>query len=138
MHWGMCIIECRGGEPNSADSRLGMDEQPKSRNQAPTPLSADMMVDNADFDALSAQLSDIAAKDNYFDPAGFLGGAKAAFDMIMSAFADGDRDTLSSLVSKEVFSAFEGAIRQREEQNQTLGFMIFEEPVVKFSEWIAA
>ena len=52
--------------------------------------------------------------------------------MIMSAFANGDRDTLSSLVSKEVYQAFDAAIQAREAQNQTLAFTIFEEPKVAY------
>ena len=41
--------------------------------------------------ALAASLDAIAAEDKTFDAAGFLGGAKAAYEMIVTAYANGDR-----------------------------------------------
>jgi predicted lipid-binding transport protein (Tim44 family) len=55
-----------------------------------------------------------------FDPREFLEGAKSAYEAIMIAFAQGDRKTLRSLLSKEVGEAFEGAIVERERNRQTL------------------
>ena len=101
----------------------------ESRHQK---LSDDKIAADKDADAILSVVSDIAATDRYFDPEGFLVGAKSAFDMIMSAFAEGNRDTLSSLVSKEIYSAFEGAIQAREDQGQQLTFTIFEEPKVQY------
>ena len=40
--------------------------------------------------------------------------------MIVASFADGDAKTLRPLLSNDVFEDFAGAIREREEQNQTL------------------
>jgi len=45
-----------------------------------------------------------------FDHRGFLEGAKKAFEIIITAFNKGDKKTLKSLVSKDVYAAFEGAI----------------------------
>ena len=45
-----------------------------------------------------------------FDHKAFLEGAKKAFEIIITAFNKGDKKTLNSLVSKEVYSAFETAI----------------------------
>ena len=101
----------------------------ESRHQK---LSDEKIAADKDADAILSAVSDIAATDRYFDPEGFLVGAKSAFDMIMSAFAEGNRDTLSSLVSKEIYSAFEGAIQAREDQGQQLTFTIFEEPKVQY------
>ena len=95
-------------------------------------LGDDKIVSDQDADAILSSVSEIAAADRYFDPEGFLVGAKSAFDMIMSAFAQGNRDTLSSLVSKEIYSAFEGAIQAREDNGQKLTFTIFEEPKVQY------
>ena len=102
---------------------------PESRHQK---LGDDKIAADKDADAILSAVSDIAAADRYFEPEGFLVGAKSAFDMIMSAFAEGNRDTLSSLVSKEIYSAFEGAIQVREDQGQQLTFTIFEEPKVQY------
>lgn len=63
---------------------------------------------------------DIRAADRSFDPDGFLEGAKAAFDMIVEAFARGDRDALEPLLAPDVFASFEGAIAEREKAGETL------------------
>lgn len=49
-----------------------------------------------------------------FHPAGFLDGATAAFRMIVTAFAAGDRATLRPLLADDTWRAFEGAISARE------------------------
>lgn len=64
--------------------------------------------------ALDEALRLIAQADRGFDQAHFLGGAKAAYEMIVSAFASGDRKTLKPLLSKEVFDSFSGAMDERE------------------------
>ena len=60
----------------------------------------------------------VAAQDKGFDPQHFLTGARTAYEMIVTAFADGDRQTLKNLLSKEVYDGFETAIRERENQGQ--------------------
>ena len=47
---------------------------------------------------------------NSFDHKVFLEGAKNAFEIIITAFNQGDKNTLKGLVSKDVYSAFESAI----------------------------
>jgi predicted lipid-binding transport protein (Tim44 family) len=59
-------------------------------------------------------LTDIARAEPSFDPGGFLEGAKAAYEMIVTAFAQGDRRILKDLLSKEVYEGFERAITERE------------------------
>ena len=45
-----------------------------------------------------------------FDHKSFLDGAKKAFEIIISAYNQGEKKTLKGLVSKDVFAAFEKAI----------------------------
>jgi len=45
-----------------------------------------------------------------FDHKSFLDGAKKAFEMIITAYNQGEKKTLKGLVSKDVFTAFEKAI----------------------------
>ncbi|MCW3473609.1 Tim44/TimA family putative adaptor protein [Limobrevibacterium gyesilva] len=52
--------------------------------------------------------------DPNFHPARFLDGAEAAFRMIVTAFAAGERETLRGLLSDDTFRAFEAAISARE------------------------
>ena len=47
---------------------------------------------------------------NSFDHKAFLEGAKKAVEIIITAFNQGDKNTLKELVSKDVYSAFENAI----------------------------
>ena len=48
-----------------------------------------------------------------FDHKSFLEGAKKAFEIIISAYNQGEKKTLKELVSKDVFAAFEKAINNK-------------------------
>lgn len=60
-----------------------------------------------------AGLMEIMTADPTFDIARFDAGAKVAYEMIVRAFADGDKATLTNLLSPEVYSGFASAIDQR-------------------------
>jgi predicted lipid-binding transport protein (Tim44 family) len=64
--------------------------------------------------AVGQTLARIRQIDPDFDATAFLTGAEGAFAMIVGAFARGDRDTLRTLLSPEVFADFEAAITARE------------------------
>ena len=53
-----------------------------------------------------------------FNPSEFLEGAKSAYEMIVTAFAQGDRKTLKDLLSREVYEGFERAITERERRGE--------------------
>lgn len=65
-------------------------------------------------------LDAIAASDRNFDARAFLDGARRAYEMIVTAFARGDRDTLLPLLSKEVFDGFAAEIARREDEGATM------------------
>jgi predicted lipid-binding transport protein (Tim44 family) len=65
-------------------------------------------------------LDAIAAADRAFSGTAFLDGARKAYEMIIGAFAAGDRDTLRRLLSKEVFDNFSAEIDKREARGETL------------------
>lgn len=65
-------------------------------------------------------LDAIAAAEPGFDAVQFVAGARAAYEMIVGAFAAGDRKALKGLLSKEVYEGFEGAIRDRESKGETV------------------
>ncbi len=69
---------------------------------------------------LNAALRDVMTKDPTFRPKEFLNGARMAYEMIVMGFADGDRKTLKSLLSKEVFDGFEAAIAERESRGEVV------------------
>lgn len=65
-------------------------------------------------------LQAIAQIDRSFDLVKFLFAAQDAFVFIVESFAEGDRDTLRDLLAPDVYTAFEGAITQREKDGYTM------------------
>lgn len=61
----------------------------------------------------------IQARDPSFEPGRFLAGARQAYEMVVRAFASGDRDTLKDLVSPSVYQTFDTAIAAREAEGRT-------------------
>ncbi|MEL6285913.1 MAG: Tim44/TimA family putative adaptor protein [Pseudomonadota bacterium] len=59
-------------------------------------------------------LEDIHEADPSFDPRTFLHGARSAYEMIVEAFAEGDRTTLKPLLDDDVYDAWNQAISDRE------------------------
>jgi len=85
--------------------------------------------DYADIDALAAQgsalnegLRAIRKADPAFSPGSFRDGARAAYEMIMTAFANGNREALKKLLSQEVYEDFVQALDAREASGQTVKF----------------
>ena len=69
---------------------------------------------------VAAGLDALSAADRSFDASAFLNGAKAAYEMIVVAFAKGDRRSLRDLLSKDVFDGFVGVIGEREARGETV------------------
>src|SRR6201991_4247261 len=67
---------------------------------------------------LTQGLDAIAAQDSSFDPRHFLSGARSAYEMIVLAFANGDRRSLRDLLSPEVYESFDAVIKDREKHGQ--------------------
>ncbi|MDP9810999.1 putative lipid-binding transport protein (Tim44 family) [Rhizobium tibeticum] len=70
--------------------------------------------------ALNESLREINKADASFDPKEFVNGARMAYEMIVMAFADGDRKTLKNLLSREVYDGFDAAITDRESKGETV------------------
>jgi predicted lipid-binding transport protein (Tim44 family) len=68
--------------------------------------------------AIAIGLDALVAQDPSFDPKHFLTGARAAYEMIVTAYAQGDRRSLKNLLSKEVYDGFEAAIKDRETRGE--------------------
>ena len=69
---------------------------------------------------LAAGLDAVAAADKTFDAQHFVTGARAAYEMIVNAYAEGDRRSLKNLLSREVYEGFENAISEREKRGETV------------------
>ena len=92
---------------------------PRPAEAAPQP-SEDRWKDIAETGSpAAAGLDAIATADPSFDGKHFIAGARAAYEMIVTSFAEGDRRQLRSLLSREVFDGFDHAITEREGRGET-------------------
>ena len=119
---------------------------PNARNGAARPAPAEQGVDPAVIDRhakgnadLRQGLIAVAEGDPSFDPDTFLDGARMAYEMIVTAFADGDKATLRNLLSPEVFESFESVIDERKERGETVqaSFVGIEQATLTGAEMIA-
>lgn len=69
---------------------------------------------------IGSGVAQIRAADPRFNEQQFLAGARAAFEMIIGAFAAGDRGALRPLLSDEVFDNFSREIDAREQAHEKL------------------
>jgi predicted lipid-binding transport protein (Tim44 family) len=82
---------------------------------------------------VSAGLKAIAEADPGFSPKAFLEGAKAAYEMIVTAFAQGDRKALRTLLERDVYDSFEKAIGEREAAGHKVDFTFVGLPKIEIS-----
>jgi predicted lipid-binding transport protein (Tim44 family) len=70
--------------------------------------------------AVANGLDAITREDKSFDAKHFITGARAAYDMIVTAYAAGDRKQLKNLLGRDVYDGFENAIKEREQRGETV------------------
>lgn len=104
--------------------------QPEDQQAAEATASpvrpADRPLDVLEDDGVSLTgLPAIKHRDPSFDLARFLAGAKGAYEMIVRAFAAGDRETLGNLLAPNVMASFEAGIAAREAEGgvETVEFL---------------
>lgn len=105
------------------DARPVADKQPA----LPSVRDAEPANPFASADAFAAPGSDLNAgirsvmeTDPSFHPGEFMKGAQAAYEMIVVAFAEGDRATLKNLLSREVYDGFDAALKDREAKGERM------------------
>lgn len=109
----------------SNDSQSGAEEEEDKDNviRLPGQKSADQPSERDDIvvdaDSLPAGITRIKLADDEFDEAEFLRGARGAFEMIVQAFAAGDREALKPLLSPDLHRSFVTAIYEREKERET-------------------
>lgn len=91
-----------------------------NRRSAEDELQAGIDRIAGDNKTLRSGLMDILEQDSGFDAEQFLGGAKMAYEMIVTAFADGDKRALQNLLSREVYENFEAVIDERAERGEVV------------------
>jgi predicted lipid-binding transport protein (Tim44 family) len=70
-------------------------------------------------DPVASGLFDIGLADHAFDKEHFLKGARAAYELILTAFTKNDRVALKPLLGDEVYAAFDSVMRRREQCGET-------------------
>ena len=88
-------------QPTDQNSKIKEESKEKQTQNIPSLLDNQLKLEN------------VYKKVGNFDHKQFLEGAKKAFEIIITAFNNGDKKTLKNLVSKNVYSAFEKAIDEK-------------------------
>lgn len=111
-------------DPNAP--RGGPRPQPNAENAneenvvaLPDRQPADAFIEQAE-GALGENLRKIRDADPAFNSDSFVEGGRGAFEMIVTSFAAGDRETLRPLLSDEVYENFAGAIVERADKGHTM------------------
>jgi predicted lipid-binding transport protein (Tim44 family) len=89
-----------------------------ANDQMPQPPATDAVRWTGAMAPLAAGLDAIIAHEPDFDPKNFADGARSAYEMIVTAFAAGDRKALKPLLAKDVLDGFETAITDREKRGE--------------------
>ena len=106
----------RGAEDAGEDKVISLPD----RGAQAESQGAGQGAEGAEGSPLEQGLTQIKMADRSFEPESFVGGAKVAFEMIITAFAGGDTKTLRPLLSNDVFEDFSGAIKTRIDNDETL------------------
>lgn len=106
------IINPARREPERSDAGQGQASVAEAEERIRSFAGADQSV--------VAGLIDILKLDREFQPEQFLSGARRAYEIIVTAFAEGNRKTLKDLLSREVYEGFAAAISEREGRGEII------------------
>lgn len=97
------------------------DTPPPKDNVVPLPSRAEQIAERP-ADPVARGLFDIKLADRGFETEHFVAGAKHAYELVVTAFARGDRTQLRPLLGGEVFTAFDSVISGREQRRERVEF----------------
>ena len=118
-----------GRRPGSGRSNQGTVSRQRDadENVISLPDRAQDSLDEADQEyaseeeaVVAAGLTEIRLTDEHFDPEEFLQGGRAAYEMVVTAYAVADDSVLRQLLSDDVYDNFTGAIQERIVEGHTL------------------
>jgi predicted lipid-binding transport protein (Tim44 family) len=94
--------------------RTGHEPQPQDRiNPVSSAANLRALPAERPSEPQARSLFDIQLADPSFETGHFLKGARSAYEIVLKAFAGGDRASLKPLLSDEVYKAFDGEIAKR-------------------------
>ena len=102
-------------EPNQGDNVVTLPRPDNAEDHNPYTLADEVAKPDTD---LNKGLRSLIDADPGFSPKEFMNGARMAYEMIVTAFADGDRQTLKNLLSADVYEGFESVIKSREANDE--------------------
>jgi len=117
------VLGKRQDDQKRRSDPFGISEKQESPKDNVVAMHDQAEVPAEDLDAMDpieAGLARIRAVDSRFREREFLKGARAAFEMVVEAFAKGDGKTLKMLLDGPVYDNFTSAIREREKAGQEL------------------
>ena len=91
-----------GFQKDLSQNKPQQDKQKETKKEIPS------LLDN------QLKLQEVYKKVTDFDHKQFIEGAKKAFEIIITSFNNGDKKNLKNLVSKDVYTAFEKAIDEKQ------------------------
>lgn len=116
-------------DPNAPEMRKQSDDAPADNVVSLPKREARQPDDFSDIDNVSAagsELNDglraIRKADPSFSPQSFVDGVRVAYEMIVTAFANGDKNGLKALLSKDVYEGFSQAIDARKKNGESVRF----------------
>lgn len=103
---------------SSLGRRTGAERPPAPAPQPAQGEFREALADRANAGAVpggpaSGGLAELMRADPGFDSAHFMAGARGAYELIVTSFANGDKDQLRSLLTPRVFDAYSKAIEER-------------------------
>ena len=125
------VLGRRTGNERSHEDQLRMPDGARSNPKAPAvkdnvvtlpERAAPVGAGHAPTAPASRGMLDVKLHDRNFDQERFLSGARAAYEIIVTAFARGERDTLRPLLSHDVYEAFDREIKSREAKKERVEF----------------
>ncbi|MFK7901792.1 MAG: Tim44/TimA family putative adaptor protein [Nitratireductor sp.] len=108
------VVSIKDGKKTKAD--------PKRAKEAADPVIEAINAYAKPNTKLNKGLKSVAQVSSGFEPKNFLEGARMAYEMIVTSFADGDKKALKGLLSKEVYEGFSSAITEREKAGEKMNF----------------
>jgi len=113
-----------GGTAKTQDKVVALPargDQPQRVPEAASQKEAEARIGDfmPDSNPAHAGLVEIARHDPSFDPQHFIRGAKSAYEMIVTAFAEGNKRLLKQFLNRDVYDGFAGAITDREGRGDT-------------------
>ena len=106
----------------SEDNIVNLPPRPRDAPRAPVADSIEAKLVAGS--PLALAITQLRQADKNFSPDGFLSGAKMAHELIVRAYADGDRKTLKPLLSDDVYKGFDEAIGVRERSGAKVEFSL--------------